>query len=58
MDKLKMERRDFLKLMGSLIIGLICLPFVRLFRAKKDRPAASPTTREAMYYKSGDSLAG
>ena len=58
MDKQTMERRDFLKRMGSFFLGIIFMPFVRLFREKKDMPARPASTREAMHYTSGDNLAG
>ena len=58
MDKQPMERRDFLKGMGSLFLGIIFMPFIRLFRKKKDIAAGPASMREAMHYTSGDNLAG
>jgi hypothetical protein len=58
MDKQTMERRDFLKRMGSLFLGIIFMPFIRLSRKKKDIAAGSASMREAMHYTSGDNLAG
>ncbi len=53
-----MERRDFLKRMGSFFLGMMCLPFARLFGGKEKSPTRPPSTREAMHYTSGDNLAG
>jgi len=58
MDKQGMERRDFLKGLGSLFLGLVCLPALRLFKSRKEPSGPVSPMREAMYYKSGDHLAG
>ena len=58
MDKQTIDRRDFLKRMGSLFLGIMCVPFVRLFPGKKKPTASSAPMREAMHYTSGDNLAG
>lgn len=58
MEKRTMERRDFLKRTGSFFLGMMCLPFARLFREKKNTVARPASTREAMHYTSGDNLAG
>ena len=58
MDKQTTERRDFLKRMGSLFLGVVFIPFVRFSRGEKDIAARPASMREAMHYTSGDNLAG
>ena len=58
MGKQLMERRDFLKRMGSLFLVIMCLPFARLFGGKEKGPAQPAPMKEAMHYTSGDNLAG
>jgi hypothetical protein len=56
MNKQIMKRRDFLKGMGSLLLGIALFPFDKIFphREAKDRKPL----REALYYTVDDNLAG
>lgn len=58
MEKQIMERRDFLKRVGTLFLGILFMPFVRLFGEKNDGVIRPTSMREARHYTSGDSLAG
>jgi len=58
MDKKPLQRRDFLKNIGSFFLGAILVPFERLFRGTKDADAKPSPIREAMHYSTDDNLAG
>ena len=58
MDQKITKRRDFLKSMGSLFLGVIVFPFERLLRKGSPGPAKPASTREAMHYTVDDNLAG
>jgi hypothetical protein len=58
MEKQTMERRDFLKRMGSIFLGVLFIPLARLFHTKDSSSSKQTSTREAMHYTSGDNLAG
>ena len=58
MNKQAVKRRDFLKSMGSLFLGVIVFPFERLLRKGSPGPAKPTPMREAMHYTVDDNLAG
>ncbi|MCK5012635.1 MAG: hypothetical protein KAS66_02360 [Candidatus Omnitrophica bacterium] len=57
MSKKTMERRDFLKRMGCLVLGVFLMPLTRFFQERKASQTGLPM-REARHYTSGDNLAG
>lgn len=56
MNQQPMKRRDFLKGVGSFLLGIALLPLDRLFRPRKSDHRKP--LREAMYYTVDDNLAG
>ena len=58
MDQPKINRRNFLKSIVSLILGVFLFPIERLFHRQGSGTAQPHSMREAMYYTSGDNLAG
>ncbi len=58
MDIKQMKRRDFLKQIGIFVIGLLALPFRRLFGIADGTPKKTNTPREAKYYTTSDDLLG
>ena len=58
MNKNTVNRRDFLKIAGSFLLGIILIPFDKLFRQENNKQVSSGSMKEAMYYTTDDNLAG
>lgn len=58
MDTKKEGRRDFLKNTAGFLVGLIVLPFERLFPKITDARQKSDSLKEAKFYTTGDNIAG
>ncbi len=58
MTSKQMKRRDFLKQIGIFVIGLLALPFRRLFGIADGTPKKTIPPKEAKYYTTDDDLLG
>ncbi len=57
MNKKLINRRNFLKIMGSFSLGILLLPLEKFLKKKKEGPTLT-NSREAKFYTSSDHLAG
>ena len=56
MNSQQLNRRDFLKFLGTVLAGVFLFKFQNLFG--RDHPKEKKNLKEARYYKAADHLAG
>ena len=54
----KIKRRDFLKILGTTVVGIVLVPWEKFFQSKKSLMTSDSSLKKAKYFSKAHHLAG